>query len=113
MLQMAQRKKWDHKRMKAPIEAIRSKEMGRYKTSRVFSMPQTSLERYVNNQQKISSDTIKTKLCRKKILPWEAENDLAGHCLLMKIKFFGLTMTDVMCLAYQLAVRNGIKNQFC
>jgi len=28
-------------------------------------------------------------------------------------KFFGLTMTDVMRLAYQLAVRNGIKNQFC
>jgi len=23
-----------------------------------------------------------------------------------------LTMADVMCLAYQLAVRNGIKNQF-
>jgi len=22
-------------------------------------------------------------------------------------------MADVMCLAYQLAVRNGIKNQFC
>jgi len=30
----------------------------------------------------------------------------------MEIKFFGLTMADVMRLAYQLAVRNGIKNQF-
>jgi hypothetical protein len=27
--------------------------------------------------------------------------------------FFGLTTADVMHLAYQLAVRNGIKNQFC
>ena len=31
----------------------------------------------------------------------------------MERKFLGLTMADVMCLAYQLAVRNGIKNQFC
>jgi len=30
----------------------------------------------------------------------------------MERKFLGLTMADVMCLAYQLAVRNGIKNQF-
>jgi len=30
----------------------------------------------------------------------------------MERKFFGLTMADVMRLAYQLAVRNGIKNQF-
>ena len=28
-------------------------------------------------------------------------------------KFFGLTVADVVRLAYQLAVRNGIKNQFC
>jgi hypothetical protein len=31
----------------------------------------------------------------------------------MERKFLGLTMADVMCLAYQLAVRNGVKNQFC
>jgi len=31
----------------------------------------------------------------------------------MERKFYGLTMADVMRLAYQLAVRNGIKNQFC
>jgi len=31
----------------------------------------------------------------------------------MERKFFGSAMADVMRLAYQLAVRNGIKNQFC
>ena len=50
---------------------------------------------------------------RKQVFPGEGENDLAEHCLLMERKFLGLTMADVMCLAYQLAVRNGIKNQFC
>ena len=31
----------------------------------------------------------------------------------MERMFLGLTIADVMCLAYQLAVRNRIKNQFC
>jgi hypothetical protein len=110
---MAQRKKWNPERMKAPVEAIRSKEMGSYKASRVFNVPQTTLERYVNDRQKISSEAMKTKLGRKQVLPCEAENGLAEHCLLIERKFFGLTMTDVMRLAYQLAVRNGIENQFC
>jgi len=30
----------------------------------------------------------------------------------MERKFWGLTVADVMRLAYQLAVRNGIKKQF-
>jgi len=38
-LQMAQRKKWDPERVKAAIEAIKNKEMGSYKTSRVFNVP--------------------------------------------------------------------------
>jgi hypothetical protein len=113
ILLMAQRKKWDLERMKAPVEAIRSKEMGSYKASRVFNVPQTTLERNVNDREKISSETIKTKLGRRQVLPCEAGNGLAEHCLMMERKFFGLTMTDVMRLAYQLHVRKEIKNQFC
>jgi len=45
---MAQRKKWDPGRMKAAIEAIRNKEMGSYKASTVFNVPQTILEHYIN-----------------------------------------------------------------
>jgi len=74
--------------MKAAIEAIRNKEMGSYKASRVFNLPQTTLERYVKDQRKSSSETVKTKLGRKQVLPCEAQNDLAEHCLLMERKFF-------------------------
>jgi hypothetical protein len=95
---MVQRKKWDPKRMKAVIEAIWNKEMGSYKASRVFNVPQTMLQRYVKYRQKSSSEPVTTKLCRKQLLPCEAENDLAEHCLLMERKFIGLTMADVMCL---------------
>jgi len=99
--------------MEATIEAIRKKEMGSYKASRVFNVPQTTLERYVKDRKKSSSETLKTKLGRKQVLPCAAESDLAEHCLLMERKFFCLTMADVIRLAYQLAVRNGIKTQFC
>ena len=54
----------------------------------------------------------KKKKDRRQVLPCEAESDLAEHCLLMERKFFGLTVADVMGLAYQLAVRNGIKTNF-
>jgi hypothetical protein len=66
---------------------------------------------YVNDRQRSSSETIKTKLGRKQVLPCEVENDLAQHSRLMERKIFVLTVADVMHLAYLLAVRDAIKNQ--
>jgi hypothetical protein len=43
ILQMPQRQKWDPERMKAGIKAIRNREMGSYKASRFFNVPQTAL----------------------------------------------------------------------
>jgi hypothetical protein len=99
--------------MKAATEAMRKKEIGSYKASKVFNVPQKTPERYVKDWQESSSEAITTKLGRKQVLPCEAENDLAEHSLLLERNFFGLTMADIMHLAYQLAARNGIKNQFC
>jgi len=44
ILQMARREKFDPERMKAANEAMRNKEMGSYKASRVFNLPQTTLQ---------------------------------------------------------------------
>jgi len=99
--------------VKAAIQAMRNKEMGSYIASRVYNVPQTTLEHNAQDRQRSSSETIKTKLGRRQFLPCEAESYLAEHCLLMERKIFGLIMVEVMCLAYQLAVRNRIKNQFC
>jgi len=113
ILQMAQRKNWDPERMKAAIEATMNTEMGSYRADRFFNIPHTTLERYVKDRQKVSSETVKTKLGRKKVLPCETEKDLSEHCLLIERMFLGLIKADVMRLAYQLAVRNGIKHPFC
>jgi len=45
--------------MKAAIEAIRNKEMGSYKASRVFNVPLTTLQSCVKDRQERSSETIK------------------------------------------------------
>jgi len=58
---MAQRKKWDHQRIKASIEAIRNQKMGSCKESSVFNVPQTILERCVKDRQKSSTETVKNK----------------------------------------------------
>ena len=55
----------DPERTKAAIEAIRNKEMGSYKASRIFNVPQTALECYVKDRQKSASERVKTKLVRK------------------------------------------------
>jgi hypothetical protein len=45
--------------MKAAIEAMRNKEMGSYKVSRVFNIPQTTLEHYNKDREKSSNEAIK------------------------------------------------------
>jgi hypothetical protein len=45
-------KKWDTERMNAAIEAMRNKEMGSYEASKVFSVPQTTLQRYIKDWER-------------------------------------------------------------
>jgi hypothetical protein len=79
ILQMAQISKWDPERMKAAIEAMRNKEMGSFTASRVFSVPQTTLGRYIIDREESPNEAIKTKLGRKQVRPCEAENEVAEH----------------------------------
>ena len=71
-LQMARREKWDPERMKTAIEAMKNGEMGSYKASRVFILPQTTLQRYVKDRQKSSIEAVKqnwvgsSSLCSRK-----------------------------------------------
>jgi len=51
--------------------------MGSCKVSRVFNVSHTTPERYVQDRQESSNQTITTKLGRKQVLPCEAEHDLA------------------------------------
>jgi hypothetical protein len=58
--------KTGHERMNAAIETMGNKEIGSYEASKVFSLPQTTLQRYVKDRQNSSSEAIKTRLGRSK-----------------------------------------------
>jgi len=45
--------------MKAAIEAVRNKEMGSYRASSLFNLPQTTLRSHVKDRQESLSETIK------------------------------------------------------
>jgi hypothetical protein len=47
--------------MKAAIEAMGNKEMGSYKGSRIFNVPQTTPQRYVKDRQESSNEAIQQK----------------------------------------------------
>jgi hypothetical protein len=79
--------------------------MGSYKASRIFNVPQTTPERYFKDQQKSSSETVKTKLGRKQVLRCEAENDLDKHCFLMKRKVLTFICLRATLLSYDVAHR--------
>ncbi|XP_069670121.1 jerky protein homolog-like [Periplaneta americana] len=109
--EMSGRKKWDPQRMRAAVEAVKSKEMGSFKASRIFGVPQTTLERYVKNEKR-PEEIFKEKLGRKPVFDPEMEDELARHCLTMEERFFGLSRRDVCQLAFQLAKQNDLPNPF-
>jgi len=49
---MTRRRKWDPERMKAAIETMKNKEIGSYKASIVFNLPQTTLQSMLKTGKK-------------------------------------------------------------
>jgi hypothetical protein len=77
---MSGTKKWDPERIKAAVTAIRKKEMGSFKASCDFRVPQTTLARYVNLESS-SANRTETKLGREPVLSPSLEENLVQHCL--------------------------------
>jgi hypothetical protein len=96
---MARRKKRVSQRKKAAVEAMRNKEMGICKASRVFNLPQTKLQRHVKGRQESSSEAIKQNWVGSKFflvkykMMW-----LSIVCLLMERKCLSLKMAK--CYAF-------------
>ena len=49
-------------------------------------------------------------LGRKTVLPSELENKLVEYCIIMDQNYDGLRHEDIKCMAFQLAIRNGLKH---
>lgn len=106
------RKIWNKQAMINAIIAVREKTMGLKKAVKVFSVPKTTLQRFVHQTEYSAEEIVEKKLGRKPVLPTNLEEQLVQYLLLMESKYYGLTRRDVKVMAFQLAVRNNVKHPF-
>lgn len=92
---MTPKRQWEPDRMKNAVEAVRKRELGFFKASRIFNVPQTTLERYVIISGSASPNAIE----RNPMLCININEDLSKYCVLMEHNCYGLT-TCIGCTFY-------------
>ena len=105
-------KKWDPNQMELAIHAVRNKEMGYLKASKQFGVPKSTLEDYVKQFNKTPEQLVAVPIGRRPILSLKLEENLVSYCLEMDRRFYGIGLADIKRLAYQLAIKNGLRHPF-
>ena len=57
-------------------------------------------------------ELVNVHLGRKTVTPSELENKLVEYCIIMQQSYYGLRRQDIKRVAFQLAIRNGLKHPF-
>lgn len=112
MAETNKRKKWDQDAMVQAVAAVKENNMGFLKASKVYKVPRSTLENYVNHKSKDIESLISTRLGRKCALGENLEKQLLEYCKTMDQRFYGVTVRDIRQLAFQLAVKNNIAHPF-
>ncbi|CAG4968026.1 unnamed protein product [Parnassius apollo] len=107
------RGEWSTDAMKTAIDKVLSKEMGYKKAASAYTVPQTTLERYIKKMKKGGEVTIGLPLGPKKtIFTPKEEDEIEAYLKYMEERLFGLTTIELRRLAYQLSVKNGKAHNF-
>ncbi|KAJ4429063.1 hypothetical protein ANN_26063 [Periplaneta americana] len=88
------RKKWSEEAMRKAVESVQKKEMGFLKASKLYQVPRSTLENYVNHKSKTIDELLKGKIGRKCVLGEELERELALYCKIMDERYYGLRRKD-------------------
>ena len=104
---------WSPTRMEQAIASVNSKEMGLNKAAKMFDVPKATLHRRLE----ISKATMKVSggekhMGRHSDLPSELESQLVTHVINLEERMFGVTLSDLRRLAYQLAEANKLSHRF-
>ncbi|KAJ8871963.1 hypothetical protein PR048_028303 [Dryococelus australis] len=92
--------------MSEVILAFRGKEMGLSRASKLFDVPIFTLKDKVNSREEDVDKLFGTKLGRNPTLRDEIEDALMKYCLVMEVRFFGLTAKGIKRMAFQLTENN-------
>lgn len=102
--------------MAGAISEVLDGTMGFQKAAKLDGVPKTTLERKVNKAKmnKFSPQVAAAeKLGRyETVFTLDQEKDLVEHVLHLEERLFGITLTDLRILAYDLAVKNNITHSF-
>ena len=102
---------WEESSMKLAAQAVQEKKMGFLKAAKEFKVPKTTLRRHVNSKNKVSKNG-KKHIGRTPDLPEIVERQLVEHILQMEARFYGLTLSDVRKLAFDIAKANNLTTRF-
>lgn len=103
--------RWRLEDMIKAIKAVQEQTKSLKEAAHCFNVPEATLRR----KAKTDVDPnifANVKLSRKPLFTPEMEKTLVECCQLIEKKFHGLTRNDIKQMAYQMAIKNRISNQF-
>ncbi|XP_044750601.1 uncharacterized protein LOC123310947 [Coccinella septempunctata] len=109
------RGKWSEAQMKLAIQEVLDGKKGYKSASKAYNVPQTTLERKVNQARKRENGVQNVKVPLGPIttvFSEEEEQILVDYLKEMEGRLFGLSSSEFQKLAYELAVRNNKQHKF-
>ena len=104
------RKNWGRVATCLALSFVRNGDTGYLRVSKYFSVPRGTPERYVKDKSRSPEGLVNVHLGRRTVLPSELENKLLEYCIIMDQRCYGLRRQDIKRMAFQLAIRNGLKH---
>lgn len=106
------RQNWDEGSMRRAINAVHNGEMGWLRAAKLFGVPQATLRRRARNSNKFIRGVSKGLGRFRPTFEAVVERELVEHLKLLESRLFGMTVTDVRKLAYELAERSQLEHRF-
>ena len=107
---------WSEERMAAAIEAVLEKKMSLRKESEAFGILLTTLHRKIekSRQKKLQPVQAAKKIlgCYRTTFTHAQEQELVKHLFLLEQRMFGVSLTDLRKLAFELAQKSNIPHRY-
>jgi len=91
-------------------KVLRIGDTGYLRALKYFSVPRANSGEVPTSPS--PQELVNVHLGRKTVLPSELENKLVEYCIIMDQSYYGLRRQDIKPMAFQLAIRNGLKHPF-
>lgn len=102
---------WSKEDLEKALIAYEKKEMSLNKIAKTYSIPKPTILRHAMKKNKIAIDA-EIQKGRPAVFEHDIENKLTQHILDLEKYMFGLTINNIRSLAFQIAERHNILNNF-